>query len=306
MYHVCACVCVVYSCTQESALVYKRFSVLLVLLCVCCVCVCGIFVYTRVQISKMDLLSSPSKVRCPLCSIEVAETDVGSHKISATHLENYKRYTSSVGAVAQVAKPVFVAGAQVGKPGFPLNIRVISDSIFECLWCEKSLQCIEQLEGHLHGKEHSKRCANMDLPMYGEPDHVERVDQFCNIYGTDNKYPRFIHWPEFIEDSDMYWTCTKCVKKFHTQKAVNLHLTEVHPGLSPTHARTPTHAFAHTATPTHAGKPLEKFINQQLRECWLCMQNFDNQQCIDQHQFDLSHIENLYVYNLEPYCPTSN
>ena len=97
---------------------------------------------------------------------------------------------------------------------------------FRCVWCDRTLFSEDQLDMHLRGKEHTKRCANCDISAYGSEFHKDEVDAYVREYGHD-LYARLKHWPQFIGETEQYWYCTSCGKNFQTQRAVNLHLSEV-------------------------------------------------------------------------------
>jgi hypothetical protein len=109
---------------------------------------------------------------------------------------------------------------------YPPNIQAFSDGSYRCLWCEKTFYGEEQLEGHLQGKEHRKRCLNCDILPYGMPEHFREVEEYVSSYGH-NLYARLKHWPVFIAETEYDWSCELCRKRFQTQTLVNQHLTEV-------------------------------------------------------------------------------
>lgn len=97
---------------------------------------------------------------------------------------------------------------------------------FRCIWCDRTLYSQEQLNMHLRGKEHTKRCANCDISPYESENHIDEVQAYVREYGN-NLYARLKHWPAFIGETDQYWYCSSCGKNFQTQRAVNIHLNEV-------------------------------------------------------------------------------
>lgn len=108
----------------------------------------------------------------------------------------------------------------------PVNVQVLSDGSFRCIWCNKTLYGTEQLEGHLTGKGHRSRLLNMDISPYGLPTHFEEVEEYVSNYGH-NLYARLKHWPVCIEETATDWLCRSCGKRFQTHSAVNFHLKDV-------------------------------------------------------------------------------
>ena len=235
----------------------------------------------------MDLLSSayPSlDSHCVVCNTEVSDSET--HRVSDEHLDNYRKY----------------------KKLYPANIAGKSLGAFSCLWCNKTLTCTEILEAHLQGKEHSKRCANSGIPLYGQPGHFEHVAEYVRLYGND-PYARLVHWPPTIVDSGMFWTCTECGTKFHTQKAVNDHLDLGHT-VRPLIA-VPKSATKYTQQ-VHEGQP-EKFVYPQLDdalpfittgECSLCNSKFSTSTKI--HEQELEHLINWATLNHDEHTISSH
>ena len=122
---------------------------------------------------------------------------------------------------------------------YPANIQAFADGSFKCHWCEKLLFGDEQLEGHLQGKEHRKKCLNSDISPYGMPDHFKQVEEYVSAYGH-NLYARLRHWPVCIVETAYDWACEVCKKRFQTQASVNQHLEDpehVSRSQSPTRVR---------------------------------------------------------------------
>lgn len=130
---------------------------------------------------------------------------------------------------------------------YPANIQGFSDASFRCLWCEKTLFGEEQLEGHLQGKEHRKRCLNCDIVPYGMPEHFEQIEEYVSSYGN-NLYARLRHWPAFIGESKFDWSCDLCNKRFQTQAMVTQHLSDVN------HSSTGMEIVRNPSPPTAGGK----------------------------------------------------
>jgi hypothetical protein len=106
---------------------------------------------------------------------------------------------------------------------YPANIAAYSDESFRCLWCERTLYGKAQLEEHLEGNEHTRKCVNSDIPPYGSADHFEKVADYVNLYGH-NVYARLKEWPECISEKATDWKCELCNKHFQTQSGVSAHL----------------------------------------------------------------------------------
>lgn len=109
---------------------------------------------------------------------------------------------------------------------YPAYIEVDSvNQSFKCIWCDRTLLGGDQLDMHLRGKEHTKRCANSDISPYGSESHDSEVRAYVAQYGHD-LYARLVHWPDLIQVTDQYYRCSKCQKNFQTQKSVNQHLID--------------------------------------------------------------------------------
>jgi hypothetical protein len=128
-----------------------------------------------------------------------------------------------------------------------------SEMNFICRWCDKRGADEVFLQAHLEGKEHAKKCANVGVPNYGEPGHLEAVRKFVADYGFDI-WARGKHWPAWIVDTPTCWKCTMCAKGLVTRFAVEEHLEELHSGLD--NGVVPKRSAPVVATARPIGPPL--------------------------------------------------
>lgn len=162
---------------------------------------------------------------CTLCNAKAAcEAVLQAHlggKEHAKKLANQEWYAQqSVAAVVQAGQ-------------LPACVEWLkSEERYICRFCDKRGDSDEQITLHLSSNEHSKKCSNLDIPLYGEPGHLEKVKQHVARYGFD-VWARYDEWPDFLVDEATCWKCALCAKKYLTQSAVNDHLKERHPSGAP-------------------------------------------------------------------------
>ncbi len=183
---------------------------------------------------------------CSLCNVSVAPEQLHAHRTSAIHFENYRRRKQlselfPPNQTNSASTPSFPSSSssdqhmeQAGysdpatEPWMSLPYVEATQWGFKCLWCDRMMHSADQMDMHLHGKEHSRRCINSGISPYGDPDHEAEAIAYVQLYGHD-PYARLAHWPDCIEASGQFWVCKLCKdgkKKYQTQRDVNDHLSE--------------------------------------------------------------------------------
>ena len=213
---------------------------------------------------------------CSICSVRA-----GCEAVLEAHLAGKEH-------AKRVANAEWYA-AQDLPSDLPPYCETTSDGWVICQFCLKRTSP-DLMIAHLTGKEHAKKCANIDIPTYGEPLHRERASEYIQHYGYD-MWSRQHHWPESIVDEANAWACTLCCKRFITPSAVNAHLLEKHRGASP------APVVSETARPPQVKEP-SPAVAPTTHWCEICHLPFASIELLQKHEMhDTVHL--LVLHRLE-------
>jgi len=165
--------------------------------------------------------------RCTLCSAKAASELVLQAHLSGK--EHTKRLSNKEWYMEKPDANDSNFSAQISSILPAYCEYIAGEGRFVCLWCEKKADSVEMLTVHLQGNEHSKKCGNIGIPSFGEPQHLEESRNYYDLYGAD-LWARQTEWPDFLVDQANCWNCTMCKKKFLTPVSVNEHLKDKHSG----------------------------------------------------------------------------
>jgi DNA-directed RNA polymerase subunit RPC12/RpoP len=223
--------------------------------------------------------------RCTLCSAKAAsEVVLQAHLSGKEHtkrLSNKAWYTEKPagGSISNLSTGIIA-------PAYCEWIA--SEARYVCLWCEKKADSVEMLTVHLEGNEHSKKCANIGIPSFGEPRHMEEAKKYFDQYGA-NLWARQAEWPDFLVDQATCWNCTMCKKKFLTPVSVNEHLKDKHSG-----RKCVEKAIMSSASSTSRQRPaaplrfpfaeLVRIDYEGEFECNVCYIPFPTQEDLERHE----------------------
>lgn len=223
---------------------------------------------------------------CSLCNVSVPADQLQIHRTSATHLGNFRLRTENPVNFPASNFPT----NEENPPWASLPYVETTQWGYKCLWCQRMMQTGDQMDMHLNGKEHSRRCINSGISPYGDPTHEKEATEYVRMYGHD-PYARLAHWPDCIEESGQFWTCRVCKdgkKKYQTQRDVNDHLRDE------SHISRASYDYQSSGPGTPSNEWPDCIVKDgHFWKCTLCNNKFNAPQTVEIHLEHPKHLKRV-------------